>query len=53
VVEDNVQMKNKRVQEKDKKKSHDTYKHKSEIKYFKCQSNTHKFNECPLKEYSC
>jgi len=38
-------MKNKREKEKDKKKSHDSYTHKSQIKCFKCKSNAHKSNE--------
>jgi len=49
VEEDQVQMRKKIKQEKDKKKSHDTYTHKSEIKCFKCQSSTHKSNESPNK----
>jgi len=44
VHEGQVQMRKKR-----EKEINDTCTHKSEINCFKCQSSTHKSNECPTK----
>lgn len=49
VVENQVQIRNKTNEEKDKKKTKDTFMHISEIKCSKFQSRKHKSNDCPNK----
>ena len=49
MVEDQLQMRNKRDKERDKNKTKETSTYLSEIKCSKCQSRKHKSNECPNK----